>query len=451
MEKIKEKVFSFINKNNMLKDVSTVYVATSGGADSMALLAFMNENKNRLGISVKAVHVNHGIRDITADRDETFVSNYCKNHNIPFIAFNAKKDGIVVPENASEDWARELRYGYFSRLITGNHIRIATAHTLSDQTETVIFRMSRGCGLNGMTGIPAVRDEFIRPFLCLTRAEIEQLVDYYGTSNITDETNLSDDYARNKIRHHVVPVMKAINPDAEFAVGKVCDRISAAYNYIHKVAEQTINFCQKNKYIYDIAAFVNADDVIVDEMISIILNEHECMNENYFSLIKKALKKVKEDETETLIYEFQVSDTKSIMITNKYLSVNIKNIANIPVQEGINVYSHLGYVIEVREVTREEFEADTKDKRNLAFYADADKLNLKSLFISARKDGEKFKPACRVRNKVTNLMRNRALCERDYIPMIKSDMSIIYMWNLGFTDGYTPTPSTQKIYKVVSY
>ena len=454
MYNIKNKVFDFIEKHNMLDStVETVYVATSGGADSMALLAFMHEYEIKFGIRVRAVHVNHGIRDITADRDENFVKSYCEQNNIPFISFNARKEGIVIPENASEDWARQLRYNYFSELVTGPEIKIATAHTLSDQAETVILRLSRGCGLNGMTGIPPVRESFLRPFLCLTRAEIEQLVEFYGTGNITDESNLTDDYARNKIRHHVVPVMKAINPEAEVAVGKICNRIENAYKYIRKVAEAELKKYSKNEFMCETKGFVDNDEVICDEMIAIFLEKNGCLNENYINIIKKALKSYKESEAEEEIYEFRLGESsvkRSILITNKYVSINVCDIPNIPLQKGINYFGYMGHMINVVEVSREDFENDTKDKKNLAFYADADKIDFDSLFIGSRVYGEKFKPACKSKNKVVNVLRVYPLCERGCIPIIKDGESLIYVWGIGFTDGYTPSENTKKIYKFVS-
>ena len=449
MENIKNRVIEYIRNNRMLDDTHTVYVATSGGADSMALLAFMHENQSKLGIDVRAVHVNHGIRDITADRDENFVKEYCENNNISFISFNVRKDGIYVPENASEEWAREIRYNYFSRIIR-NRIKVATAHTLSDQTETVFFRMARGCGLNGMTGIPAVRDSYIRPFLCLTRAEIEALVEHYGTGNITDESNLTDDYSRNKIRHHIVPVLKDINPEAEKNIGKVCNRISKAYEYIHKVAEEELRKCSKQTaFWYDVFGFINQDEVIQDEMISIFLDCHDALNENYINIMKNYLKKVRRSETEEVVGEFQISATTSILITNHYVSVMVNNVESQPLQVGLNNFGQFGHCIYVEEVSYFQFlQRVAGDKRNLAFYADADKLDIENLRIVGKSNGDRFKPACKTRNKVSNLMRNRALCERDTIPMVKNkNDEIVYFWNLGFTDGYLPDENSKKIYR----
>lgn len=448
MDNIKNRVIEYIRNNHMLDDTHTVYVATSGGADSMALLAFLYENKSALAIDVRAVHVNHCIRDITSDRDEEFVRQYCESSKIPFVSFNVKKEGFEVPENASEEWARELRYGFFSRLVR-NRVKIATAHTLSDQAETVFFRMARGCGLNGMTGIPAVREDYIRPFLCLTRAEIEQLVEHYGTGNITDESNLTDDYSRNKIRHHVIPVMKDINADAERNIGKVCQRISSAYKFIHNYAEEELQkICKQKCFWYDVRGFKEQEEIIQDEMISIFLGYHDVLTENYINLMRQFVSKVRYSETEEVVGEFQISESKSILITNHYISVMVKEVNPQPLQEGLNSFGQFGHGIYVEKVSYFQFvKGVAGDKRNLAFYLDGDKIDIKNLVIDGKKNGDRFKPACKTRNKVSNLMRDRALCERDTIPVVRNGENIIYFWNLGFTDGLLPDENSEVIYK----
>ena len=450
MQAIYSKVFNFIDKHDMIQSGDIVYVATSGGADSMALLAFMNENKTKYDIDVRAVHVNHGIRDITAKRDENFVKNYCDENNIPVVIFSAVNDNIDVPENASEDWARELRYNYFAKL--GNNVKIATAHTLSDQAETVLFRMTRGCGLNGLSGIPAVRDNFIRPVLCLTRAEIEQMVSHYGTGNITDETNLSDDYSRNKIRHHVIPVLKDINNDVENNIGKICQRAEKAYEYINKVACKELNRgCIKHAFWYDIGAFLDKDEVILDEEISVLLSYHNALNERYISIFKKYLDSYYHSDTEELLGAFYINNVKKVVITTSYVSVveDIQEDKFLTI--GDNDFGCLNNGIIIEKMPYDRFKELCTDKRCLAFFADAEKLDIDKLVMTHRTDGDRFKPACKKTNTVVNVLRNCNFWRRDVLPIVKDGDNIIYVWGVGFTDGYTPTEDTTTVYGVFSY
>lgn len=239
---LEKKVIKFIKEHSLFDGVHEVAVATSGGADSMALLTFLNRNKEMLSINnIIAIHVNHGIRGDTADRDEKFVVDYCREHKIECIAYNAKRDNIEVPNNASEIWARELRYNYFERAKKEHgYDKIAIAHTASDQAETIVFRIARGTGLKGISGIHKERGDIVRPFMCLDREEIEELCRVYGISYITDETNLGEDYSRNKIRHRVIPTLKQINDRAVFNLVELSDKVSAAHSILEKLASSIL-------------------------------------------------------------------------------------------------------------------------------------------------------------------------------------------------------------------
>lgn len=452
MNCIEEKVHSFIEENNMLEKVNKVYVATSGGADSMALLAFMHKYQTKLGIDVAAVHVNHGIRGETARRDANFVSNYCAKNNIEYKLFDAEADNIEVPSDASEEWARQLRYNYFSKVLEPG-VCIATAHTLSDQLETVIFRMARGgSGLNGMCGIPVIRDQYIRPFLCINRTEVEKLVELYGTSNITDETNLGDAYSRNKIRHTVVPVLKQINPNAEQSVGKLCNRMSKAYKFIHRYASDMIAEATIIPNIkYDTVKFAEQDDAVLEEMLLQILTDAGDKTEQYIEVLKSYISKQNiNSENEELLGALQFNSENTITVTNKYITISSKaswKDCNV----GTIVFDELGYSIEVAEVSKEEYMEAGKDKRNLCLFAGSKSFNPSLCTIRNKHSGDRFKPAKRMGGKLVKYLRNIPLAERNSVPLIEYNGKVIWLWGLGFTDDMLPNSKrldAEKIYKV---
>lgn len=460
---IENKVKSYIEKNELLHTGEQVYVATSGGADSMALLTYLNKYKEIFGVSIGAVHVNHGIRGETADRDANFVREYCNKEGINFILFDASKDGTQVPNGASEEWARQLRYGYFSRLLKDG-VKIATAHTISDQVETFLFRVSRGgSGLKGLRGIPVKRDRFIRPFLCINRSEVEELVDYYGCGHITDETNLGDDYSRNKIRHSVVPVLMGISDKADANIVKVCERLGKAYDFVHAVAMQNLKSAkaeQKNG-VYKVESFYNIPDIVLDEMILMVCEAAGKCTEEYIELIKDKINRAQHESNEkadrqnmheVIIGVVPISDKTDIYITTKYITIHKQSDTVKKVNIGDNAFGNFGYHFEVVEMSIQEFKNECKSKFELCNYADADTLNLDSLVIRRRNDGDKFKPACRMQGKLTKFMRNIPLAERGDIPVIEdtNNTNIVWVHNVGFTDGYTPKAGTSKVYKFVS-
>ena len=209
---IEETLLAYCRQQGLFKSGDRVIAAYSGGADSMALLLFLLRNRRTLEIEVQATHVNHGIRGAAAARDANFVADFCRQNGVELFLYDAAQEGIKIPPHPSEDWARGLRYGWFDELAARQEAVIATAHTMSDQAETVLFRLARGTGLHGLAGIPPRRGCYVRPMLCLTRADTEAYCAALGQHYIQDETNAEDVYARNRIRHHAVPALESVNP-----------------------------------------------------------------------------------------------------------------------------------------------------------------------------------------------------------------------------------------------
>lgn len=187
-----------------------VVCGLSGGADSVCLLLSLCELSESFGITVEALHVNHRLRGDESDRDEDFCRRLCERLDITFTAEACDVKGYAAENGLStEEAARELRYGIFSRAADGK--KLATAHNADDNLETVILNLTRGSALKGLAGIPPVRDNIVRPLLAVSRKEIEEYLSLRGQNFVTDSTNLSDDYTRNKIRHQILPMMKSLN------------------------------------------------------------------------------------------------------------------------------------------------------------------------------------------------------------------------------------------------
>lgn len=182
-----------------------IVCAVSGGADSMALLWGMYLLQEKLNIQLSAAHFNHGLRGEESDRDEAFVRDFCLGYQIPFHCGRAQ---VKAGAKGLEAAAREARYGYF-RTLSG---KIATAHTADDNAETVLLHLVRGTGLKGLGAIAPVNGSLIRPMLCVTREEVVRFLDEYHVPYINDSSNDTDVFLRNRIRHHVMPLLKKENP-----------------------------------------------------------------------------------------------------------------------------------------------------------------------------------------------------------------------------------------------
>ena len=199
------KLLSFLREQEMIQPGDTVVCAVSGGADSVALLFAFYLLKEKLGITLEAAHFNHHLRAEESDRDETFVRQLCDRYDITLHVGGAE---IISGKKGLEAAARDARYA-FLRSIPG---KIATAHTADDNAETVLMHLVRGTGLKGLGGITPIHGNVIRPMLKVTRQEVESFLEEWCLSHIEDSSNETDAFLRNRIRHHVMPILAQENP-----------------------------------------------------------------------------------------------------------------------------------------------------------------------------------------------------------------------------------------------
>ena len=221
---VSEKAFTAIQREKMLCPMDTVLVALSGGADSMTLLFVLRELSERLNLAgIVAAHVNHGLRGEEAERDEKFVREQCNALGVEVFVQHADVNALAAASGMGiEETGRQVRYAFFDDIASRfEHVRIATAHTLSDAMETVLHNLVRGCGLNGLCGIPPVRGNVIRPLIDCTRQEIEEYCHGHSISYVCDSTNTDTQYTRNRIRSCIVPQLYTINSRADAAFQRI--------------------------------------------------------------------------------------------------------------------------------------------------------------------------------------------------------------------------------------
>ncbi|MGM9612159.1 MAG: tRNA lysidine(34) synthetase TilS [Butyricicoccus sp.] len=232
MDKFLENIRQTIAKYAMLEPGEPVLAALSGGADSVALLLALQE----LGYPVRACHLHHGLRGEEADRDERFCRELCAARGIALTVKHVDAAAYAHETRESvETAARALRYAFF-RETAGTH-KTATAHTADDNLETMLFHLARGAGLDGLAGIPPVREGIVRPLIACTREEVEAFLAARGQGFVTDSTNLAGDYTRNRIRQEAVPVLKAVNPRAAQAAAGLAARLRTDRAYLEQQAQ----------------------------------------------------------------------------------------------------------------------------------------------------------------------------------------------------------------------
>ncbi|MGN1315475.1 MAG: tRNA lysidine(34) synthetase TilS [Acutalibacteraceae bacterium] len=271
---VRNKFFKAVKNYNMLDGTEDVVVGFSGGADSICLLHLLNSLKDTFGYSLKAVHVNHGIRGDEAKSDEEFAESFCKAHGISF--FLVSVDCIAESEKTKEsleECGRRLRYESFNKL-SGYKSKIATAHNANDNAETVIFNLTRGTSVKGMSGIPFVRDNIIRPLLYCSRSEIEGYCLENDLRFVTDSTNLGIDYTRNKIRHLVLPVLGEINPSFLDAFSSLSDSAESVSAFLSESAQDLLSRARIGEFIYDRQILLDSHKAVVTQLLCSQFSEY---------------------------------------------------------------------------------------------------------------------------------------------------------------------------------
>jgi tRNA(Ile)-lysidine synthase len=222
-----------------------VGVAVSGGADSVALFRLLLELRKELGLVLSVIHFNHKLREAESDSDENFVADLARNFHLQFHCESGDVSGMAAAEGAGiEAAARTMRYQFFRKLLSGGTLdRVATAHTLDDQAETVLLRIARGAGTRGLAGIyPQVSvpgskvsdTSIIRPLLTTRRKALESYLNKIGQGWREDKSNRDLRFARNRVRHGVLPRLeRALNPSARESLAEAAEIARAEEDYWH--------------------------------------------------------------------------------------------------------------------------------------------------------------------------------------------------------------------------
>ena len=223
-----------IRENELCKPEQKILLAVSGGLDSIAMLHLFKE----AGFSIAVAHGNFKLRGKDSDADEAFVKQLCNDWNVPFFSTQFETEEYAAQNKLSIQMAaRELRYSWFDDLM-GKHAFdfLATAHHVNDSIETVLMNFVHGAALKGFAGIPLKNNRVIRPMLFATREEIEGYVNEKNLKWREDQSNLTDDYQRNFMRHQIIPKLKELNSSLEStwreSRKKIYDELSLLHAFV---------------------------------------------------------------------------------------------------------------------------------------------------------------------------------------------------------------------------
>jgi len=422
---IENKVLETFERFSLQSNANHITVALSGGADSMCLLHVLLSLKEKLGVSVSAVHINHLIRGDEAKRDEEFVKNVCSDLGVEFLSAQIDVPKLAKEEKISiELAARKARYSFFKNNCKG---LIATAHNANDNLETILLNIARGTSLKGLCGIPIKRDMFIRPLLYCAREEIEEYCKENNVSFVTDSTNLTDDYTRNRIRHNVIPVLKEINNSVELNCVNMCESLRDDYQFIDKKAQDYFD----NNYNSNELNIINFDELdlsvkkcVVGKLISAVSNDIELSSLH----IDRVLNAIKTNAKISLPCGFSaICDGEKIALIN---SADNKDIE---------------FSVSVLEKNFEK--VNNLLSNNLI---DCDKICGK-LVVRTRVAGDKMRPIKRGITKTLKQLYTEYKVpsnERKNLPVIADDEGVVFVYGIGVAERCAPSNATKKCFIV---
>jgi tRNA(Ile)-lysidine synthase len=237
-----DRVLAFCKQEKLLESGDTVLLALSGGKDSVVLLHMLRKMQGYFSLQLGALHLNHGLRGEAALHDEAFCKKLCQAWNIPLHVFSVPVDQIAKDQGVGlEEAGRQERYRFLEIVAQEEgYTKVATAHTQSDHSETVLMHLIRGAGLRGLAGIPAQRERIIRPLLCIPTEDVLLYARENDLAFCQDETNEDTRYLRNHIRHTILPSMKKSNPALDNSLMRMSRVVSESDVYFTFRAKQAL-------------------------------------------------------------------------------------------------------------------------------------------------------------------------------------------------------------------
>ena len=424
-----------INNNLSFLNESKLLIAVSGGIDSVVLVHLFN----KLNYDISLAHCNFNLRGLESDKDEAFVINLAEDLGLEVFIQNFDTDNYAKQHKLSIQMAaRELRYQWFEELRCQlDYNYILTAHHSDDNLETFLINLSRGTGLEGLSGIPVVNDAIVRPLLSFSRFDIETYAELNNIEWREDVSNVSVKYLRNKIRHEVIPILKGINPQLLQNFNKtilhlnesldiINDRVNEVSDEIISVKEDAIQFnISKIKalnnpraYLYELLkdyGFTEWDDVF---LLLDAQSGKQLLCENW-RLVK---------------------DRDSLLLSRRVSSVN-QNVNISSLEHPIQITSGVLFFEEVNEISTLDLDS---------IYVDKDLLKL-PLIVRTKRDGDSFIPfGMEGSKKLSKFCKDEklSLIDKEKIELLCSDEDIVWVIGSRADNRFRITEKTKTILKI---
>ncbi|MCM8709557.1 tRNA lysidine(34) synthetase TilS [Clostridium sp. SYSU_GA19001] len=454
-----DKVLNTINQYNMFEKNDKVIVAVSGGPDSVCLLHLLYTLKGDFNLTLYAAHVNHCLRGEEADKDEEYVEEFCRKLGIECFVKRvdikklSKERGL-----SSESTGREARYEFFEELYKKLRAdKIALAHNFNDKAETVLMRIIRGTGMEGLSGIKAVRSNiFVRPLINIKRESIEKYCRDNKLEPRIDKTNLENIYTRNKVRLELIPyIEKNFNSDIINSLNRLADTMALDNDYLEATCKEKYrNYCEKKggKVIIYKEAF-KEHEAVLSRLLRFAIRE-----------VKGNLYNIEKVHIYDLINLQKSGTGKKITLPGDLVGFNNYENIELSIAEVNKVYKEkkeytiqieeknyieaLNLEVQLRLLNKDE-KPDFKEKTYIKYF-DFDKIKGR-ITLRTRKNGDRFIPlGMKGSKKLKDLFMDLKIPqeERDYIPLICFGDDIAWIVGYRISESYKVNSDTKNILEI---
>lgn len=416
-------VLAAIEKYNMISTGDRVVVALSGGADSVSLLDALCSLKEKYNLTIYAAHLNHNLRGEEAERDENFCKILCKNYEVELFIKSIDIHTLANEQKISEELCgRNERYKFFDELSVRLNAKIATAHSASDNAETLIYNIARGSSVRGLSAIPPKRGRIIRPLIEVSRAQIEEYCKQKGLAFVTDSTNLTDDYTRNRIRHSVMGTLRDINPQLEQSVSQLSESAREVTDYLNKQAQAALDKC-KTQFGFSCKMLLQLDTAVLKHSL-VLLCERTAKLTPEHRHIELMLKILNNGGAVNLSSKFIAVSKQGIF---RIISVN-DNVEFKPVS--VSEKFSINYNGKIYSITKQNSNKENKNSVSI------DSIDKGAVFRT-RKEGDKFtyprRKVTKPLRKVLNEMKIPSE-QRDNLLVLAIDNTILWCENIGASE-----------------
>lgn len=456
---MEERVWETICKYNLIEEDDNIVLGISGGHDSMSLLYILMEIRKKLSFNLILAHVNHDVRGEDALNDQNFVKKIADELGLKY--FTTKEDMVARAKEkniSQEEAGREIRYGFFRKIIkTLGKGKIAVAHNKKDQAETLLLRIMRGTGIDGLKGMDFKSGDIIRPMLDIDRWEIEKYIEDKKIETVLDKTNLETIYSRNKVRLEMIPyIEKNFNPNIVDTLFRLSESARIDSEFLQEHTEykykQILKKREKKKIVFKLDFFIDEDLSIKKRIIRKAILELNAslqgIEEVHISSVADLFSKGQTGKKINLPDRIVARVSYKDLIIEKTLEAKDSKRNRIALKLGENILEDYNMNIYL-EILGKDHVDFRKTSTNIKYF-DYNKIKDK-IYIRTRVNGDTFNPlGMKGSKKIKDFFIDEKIPReiREEIPLLVDEKNIIWVIGYRTSESYRLDEKSDKVLKV---